>query len=139
MKEKTKGWIGWIVAAVVAAGIVWLVYEYEVSYYGITRGNQVRFIGDGFFVAAVLYLGIGALVWIANLGGLNGLRYLTYQVVTIFTPKKHRFEERKSYYDFLRERDKKGKTDNKVLLTVGGVCLLASIILAVVFDQFFLS
>lgn len=137
MKEKAKSYISWLIAIAVAAVVVGVVYGYEISNYGFTKAGAVRFIGDGFFVAAVLYLGIGALVWISNIGGMNGLHYLLYQVVTLFTPRNHRFEERKSYYDFLNERDKKGKRDNKCLLIIGGICLILSVILAFVFDRAF--
>lgn len=130
-----KKFTGWIVAIAAACLIVLAVYSYQISNYGYSTLNLVRYLCDGFFVAAVFYLCLGVLLWIADIGGFNGLKYLTYSLVTIFTPRKSRFEERKSYYEFLKEKESTEKRSNKVILITGVIFLVVSIVLSVVFEM----
>ncbi len=132
-----KKFSDWMIAIIVAVIMVAVVYCYQIGNYGYTTLNLVRYLCDGFFVTAVLYLCFGALVWISNIGGFNGLKYLTYSLVTLFSPRNSRFEERKSYYQFLNEKEKSDKkSSNNVLFVTGGLCLMIAIILSVVFEMF---
>lgn len=136
MNENKKKWKNWAAAAFLAAVITGLVTAYECSAYGISTINAIHFLCDGFFVSGLLFLCFGTLLWIAGLGGFSGIAYLFYSLGAIFTPKKSRFEERKSYYDFLREKETREKSKNRPLFCIGGVCILISLFLVVLFELY---
>lgn len=136
MLEFLKKISDWIIAIVIAVIMTAVVYFYQIGNYGFSRVNLVRYLGDGFFVTGILYLCFGTMVWISNIGGFNGLKYLSYTIMMLFSPGNSRLQERKSYYEFLEEKAKNGKkSSNKALFVTGGICLLAAIILSFVFEM----
>lgn len=79
---------------------------------------------NGFFTVSVLWLGLGALTWIAAFGGFDGWRYLTYVFREKYFSRKPKL---KSYFDFKQERmEKKETRPQKLLLLPGALYLLAA-------------
>jgi hypothetical protein len=136
MDKKKKNWQKYGITAGVALAITALVVWYEISEYGFSRMNMIHFLCDGFFVTAILLLGMGVMVWIAGLGGFNGMKYIFYSVANIFSPKNNKFEARKSYYDFLKEQEKKEKSDNRHLIVAGCIWILISLLFLIVFEMY---
>ena len=81
---------------------------------------------------------VGLLIWIAEAGNFYGLQYLGYSILRIFSLRKERFEGRKNYYEYCLEKIAKQKENGKspmrkILLIVGGVCLVLPLIFAELF------
>lgn len=139
MKKKTT-WLSYVVASAIAALIVLMVISYEIDTYGRNTVLLLEFLSDGFFTAAVLYLGCSVLMFIEEGGNFYGIQYLGHVVLRIFSPRKDRFESRKTYYEFCNEKkakqEEQGKSSLKwVLLFVGLGCLLISVVFLLVFYQ----
>lgn len=139
MGHNWKKWIGWAAAAAGALAVAAAVVLYESSLYeSMGFQMQMHVWCDGFFVSAVVFLGIGALVWISELGGFGAMGYLFYMTASIFSPRKKRFEERKSYYDFLREKEEKRTQKHpasRIWLITGGADMLLATLFLILFTR----
>lgn len=134
---KQKRWISYLVATVTAIVIALLTIYFENSTYGTDGVLLIQFCSDGFFTSAVMFLGCGILMAIEEAGNFYGIRYLGYTVVYLFSFRKERFENRKDYFTYCLEMKAKQKERDKpgskwVLLSVGGGCLIVSVICAAV-------
>lgn len=132
MKEK-KQLIRWSVTIAIAAVIVIATTFYEADLYEEKNEFLMHFISDGFFIVAVLYMGIGAMIWIYELGNFYGLQYLGYCLIHIFSARKDRFEERKNFYHYCMEKREKQKEKDRasikwVLLISGCISLLLAFV-----------
>ena len=133
MKGKKKYFTGLITAAI-ACVITILVISFELSNYGISKMNVLYALCDGFFVAGVCMLSLGILAWAAGQGSFYGVQFLFHSIAGIFSPRKDRFEKRKTYYEFVKEAKSKEKTDVRSVLFVGVIWLLAAIVMLVIFE-----
>ena len=130
--------LAYLIASALAVAIVLLCVSMELENGGADTALKVSFFSDGFFLAAVMYIGCGLLTFIAEAGNFYGLQFLGYTLVRVFSPRKERFEDRKDYFTYCTEKKarqaEKGKSSVKwVMLHVGLVCLAVSAILALVF------
>ena len=121
-----------ILAIIGAAIIITAVYFYDAGKFGYIQTNIIRYLSDGFFVTSVLYLCLAALISIAGAGGFSGFRYLTYSITTIFLPGNRRFDERKSYFDFLEEKTMYEQKKSSVVWGTGLICLVVAILLSLI-------
>ena len=122
MKRK---WAGWLICAAAAAGICAAVVGYERSY---ADWSLVRMVCDGCFVAGVLLLGLGALVWVANFGGFTALGYGWYLLVRKLSFSRTKFEGRMSYLEYVQQHGQKTKSPVCMLVT-GSACIAAASVL----------
>lgn len=102
--------------------------------------SVMQYLSDGFFTAAVLYIGCSVLMFIEEAGNFYGLQYLWYTVVRLFSPSKRHLEEKKDYFTYCQEkkerRAEEGKTPLKsAMLFVGLGCLALSLVFMFVFYQ----
>ena len=138
--KKKKIWISYLVAVAVAVAIALMAIGFEIETYGKSSVLLLEFFSDGFFTSAVLYLGCGILVFIEEAGNFYGIQYLCHWVLRMFSFRKDRFESRKTYFEFCREKKAKqedqGKSSLKwILLFVGLGCLVLSIVFLLVYYQ----
>lgn len=138
--NKKKTWLSYLVASAIAALIVLMTISLEIDTYGSNTVLFMEFLSDGFFVAAVLYLGCSVLMFIAEAGNFYGIQYLGHVFLRMFSSSKDRFDSRKTYFEFCNEKKEKqneqGKSSLKwVLLFVGLVCLAISVVFLLVFYQ----
>lgn len=134
MKQK-KTLMAYVIAAAAAAAIVLLTVWFEADTYGSSPELLLSFFSDGFFTAAVFYIGFGLLTFISEAGNFYGIQYLGYMVVCLFSFRKERFEGRKDYYTYCTEkkasRKERGKNTAKwTILLTGAGCLVLSVIFA---------
>ena len=122
-----------LIVLLVAFGIVW----YEISQYGSSYVNWMRFLCDGFFVVGIMMLCFGAMVWISQAGGFHALSYLFYTVGYMFTVNKNRFNRRKNFYEYKVEKEAKESGKDKSLqrriLITGAVSFVISLVFLVLF------
>lgn len=138
MKTGKKRWITYLVAAAIAALMVLLSISMEIETCGTEPAPLTQAFSNGFFLAAVLYLGCGALTFISEAGNFYGIQFLGYTMVRLFSVRKERFADRKDYFTYCTEKQakqqEKGKASAKwVMLQIGLVCLILSGICAVLY------
>ena len=138
MKEN-KNRVGWVVSAAFAVVIGVLFTLYELSSYEYSTRVLVHALADGFFAAAVLYLGFGLLMLIADAGNFYGLQYLAYSLAYTFSFRKSDFDKRKKdYYTFRLEKDEKRREGRRGFtrfrgILIGSICLAVSLGFTVLF------
>ncbi len=138
MNDKRKsGLIQSGVLAVIVLVVAFLIAWYEISQYGASYVNWMRFLCDGFFVVGILLLCFGAMVWISRAGGFHALSYLFYTVGYMFTTNKNRFNKRKNYYEYKVEKEAKETDKDKSLqqriLIAGAVSFVISLVFLILF------
>lgn len=136
-QNKKSALIQYGVLTVIALGLSILIAGYEISQYGASAENWIRFLCDGFFVSGILLLCFGAMMWIAQAGGFHAMSYLFYTVGYMFTANKNRFTKRKNYYEYKVEKEAKETGKDKWLqrriLIAGAVSFAISIVFLVLF------
>lgn len=133
-----KRWLSYLIAAAIALVIALLCISFEVEDKGTSPALLVQYLSDGCFLSAVLFLGCGALTFIAEAGNFYGIQFLGYTLVRLFSFRKERFDDRKDYFTYCTEKQarqkEKGKSAAKwVMLHVGLGCLVLSVVFAFVF------
>lgn len=95
--------------------------------------DTARIVCDAFFAAGAILLVAGALVWTFDNGITDGL---TYSARTMLNLRKRDYEtnERESYSAY-RERKHKNKGTVKEFLISGGVYLVVSVVLLLVYNN----
>ncbi len=95
--------------------------------------DTARIVCDAFFAAGAILLVAGALVWTFDNGITDGL---TYSARTMLNLRKKDYEtnERESYSAY-RERKHKNKGTVKEFLISGGVYLVVSVVLLLVYNN----
>ena len=88
-----------------------------------------RYLSDGFFVAAILFVGMGGLLWISTTGFFDIFSYAFKSLFVLFSPLK-KAKEFPHYYDYKCEKDAKreGKPITHTVLVVGLICLAVSLV-----------
>lgn len=117
-----RKYAGWLICAAAALAVCAAVVLYERSY---ASWDFMRMLCDGSFVAGVLFMGFGALVWVANFGGFTALGYGWYLLTRKLTVSRSKFEERMSYLEYVESRKEKHKNPVCIFVT-GLICLAAS-------------
>lgn len=110
------------IPAAMARGFVW----------GGNAGLNVRYLSDGFFVAAVMLIGVGALTWVSSTGFFDMFSYAFKSLLLLFSslkgPKEH-----PTYFDFKTARAEKRAKAQFFILFVGLGYLAASLICLAVY------
>ncbi|MGN0778646.1 MAG: DUF3899 domain-containing protein [Aristaeellaceae bacterium] len=132
-----RRWLAYLTASILALVVVALCISLELEKGEATRVQWVSFISDGFFLAAVLYVGCAVLTFIAEAGNFYGLQFLGHTLVRLFSPRDRR-EERKDYFTYCTEKKarqaEKGRSSVKwVMLQVGLACLVLSVLCVMVY------
>lgn len=119
----------YLIAFLAATGIFFLTISLR-SIYTETDLKQIyRFLSDGFTVPGLVFLMLGLLVWLANLGSFNGIGYVIkhlFSMLIPLSPKKHQ-----TYAQYLETRKKTGGYG--FLFVIGGIFLLVGIIFLILF------
>lgn len=93
--------------------------------------DKYLLLADGFFVPAVVLLGIGVLTWLSSTGQFAGLKYATYVMFERFRPGKG--EKPLSYPEFLEKYQPARKGNLMHLFAPGLYFLLLSFIFNALF------
>lgn len=97
--------------------------------------DKVMAIGDGFTVAAVLYLGFGAIMWVSSTGFFDIFGYAVKKAAHAIVPGMVNDDVGRYYeYKVEKEAKRKGFLDN-FTLKLGAIFLLISAVLLFVWYQ----
>ena len=132
MSRKSKLWITYLVLAAIAGVIVLAAVSFERQTHGPGAAQVVQYLSDGFFTAAVLYVGCSLLMYIQEAGNFYGIQFLFYTMAHLFSPRKSRAAERKTYYTYCLEKKERQAAEGKspvkpAMLLMGIVCLALSL------------
>ncbi|MGN1409560.1 MAG: DUF3899 domain-containing protein [Eubacteriales bacterium] len=135
-----KRWLSYLIASALALVIAFVGVSLEAENKGTDPVLWMQYLSDGFFLSAVLFLGGGALTFIAEAGNFYGLQFLGHELVRLFSFRKERFEDKKDYFTYCTEKQAKQKEKGKsavikVMLHVGLGCLALSLIFTFAFYQ----
>ena len=88
-----------------------------------------RWLSDGSFVSAVIFVGLGGLFWVSTTGFFDIFSYGFKSLFVLFSPLK-KVKEFPHYYDYKCEKDAKreGKPITHTVLVVGLICLAVSLV-----------
>ena len=88
-----------------------------------------RYLCDGFFIVAVLFVGMGTLLWVSTTGFFDIFSYAMKSLLVLFSPLKKPSEHPHFYeYKCEREAKRKGKSITHTVLIVGLILLALSLI-----------
>ena len=100
--------------------------------------DVLHLLCDGFFVPAVLMLGISGLAFVSNNGIFYVLGYAFKTLLSVHNwSQKNKFGERQTYGDYVEEKRAKGTKFPTEFLVVGLVFLAISIGLMAAFNHFY--
>jgi len=106
-----------------------MAYVYLLSRDFAGAGNRERYqlLCDALTVPGVLLVCAGALVWVSNLGALDGLFYGLRLAFRALIPGK-RLQKEESYHDYVARRQEKRVKGYGFLLISGAVTIAASLL-----------
>lgn len=120
-KRKKAIIVDGILGAAVAASVISMNWDLETGIW--------QKLCDGFFVAAVLLLGIGGIRWVNNTGSFDAMGYSIKTTVQTFLPmlQMGHLGEREDFLSY-KERKAEERKDPSDLLIVGAVYLALSLV-----------
>ncbi len=88
-----------------------------------------RYLSDGFFIVAVLFTGMGVLLWVSTTGFFDIFGYAMKSLLVLFSPLV-KPGEHPHYYEYKCEKEakRKGKPITHTVLIVGLILLAMSLI-----------
>lgn len=131
-----KNIISYVVAVVVSVGLILLVCGTKgVLTSHLTQQETIKYVCDGFFVAAVVLLGMGGLTWASGQGTFDGLGYTFSLWKEKFTNHKKDWHKREDFQEY-KERKAEKKKNRKInhFLVMGGVLMIVAAILMIVYN-----
>lgn len=131
MKKNLKYYI----QAGVGFGLAFAVMVYRGLFSKPSLADKVMAVGDGFTVAAVLYLGIGSLMWISTTGFFDIFGYAVKKAAHALIPGMVN-DDAGRYYEYKVEKEEKRKGFlEHFTLKLGLLFLIISAILLFVWYQ----
>lgn len=116
--------------------IVFLVMSARGAFKAEKTAEVVMAVGDGFTVAAFLYLGTGALVWVASTGWFDIFGFAVKRGIHAILPNFFP-EETDGYYEYkVKKAEKRKEFTEYLALKLGGIFLLISLLLTLVWYGF---
>lgn len=104
-------------------------------YADLPRAWQVRCLSDAMFIPAVLWLGVGGMMWIASTGFFDIFSYAFKSLLVLFSPLKNPKDHEHFYeYKLAKEEKRKLKAVPFTVLIVGAVLLVAALVLSFVHE-----
>lgn len=107
------------------------------GFWGWSAVEQYMILCDAFTIPAVMFLGIGGLVWASTMGAMDGLSYVVKYALGGLIPGYGRKEKQERYYDYLQRKRANRTTGYGFLLVVGGILgVIALIFLALYYGYY---
>ncbi|MBQ8622864.1 MAG: DUF3899 domain-containing protein [Oscillospiraceae bacterium] len=130
--SKLKGFVYTLVSALLLCAVLAVIR-------GLLEASDISHVfmilSDSCFVCSVLYIGLGALVWISLSGIFDILGFGIKSLKYLFTPIKKDPAEGGYYEYVLEKREKrKGKTPPYLVLIIGLIILVLAVIFLVLWS-----
>lgn len=127
------------ISIIVAIGIVLMVCGISgVLTTEMEQKEVVRYVCDGFFVSAILFICVGVLSWTSRDGVFDGIGYAFYIFKQRYVNVKRSGKYGESYSEYKeRVREKKGKGSFGHLFIIGGVFAVVTSVLFLVYTLAF--
>ncbi|MFA5485501.1 MAG: DUF3899 domain-containing protein [Bacilli bacterium] len=129
MNKTVAAILKYVVGFLIAAGIFFLAIGMRNIYTETDIRQIYRFLADGFSIPGMLYLGLGFLIWFANLGTFHGIGYSLrhlFMMLLPFVRKKHQ-----TYADYVEAQ--KTVSGYAFLFIIGGVFFATGIVFTILF------
>ncbi len=129
MKDQNQKWLPYAIQAAIAAVIAILSAKAFGFSWEADLAWQFRNASDGLFVAALLFIGFGLLMWVSTTGFFDMFSYGFSSLLVLFTALKDP-KEHKHFYEYKMEKEAKreGKGWQKSVLYIGLICLALSVL-----------
>ena len=108
-----------LIYAAVSAVIVLAIAALRGLFSSQNTQEAMRILCDAFFIAGVLFAGVGLLTWAASKGAYDIFSYAGKVIIMKFRPK----EDIPKYYEYVQEKSQSRKVWLKELAVCGVVCL----------------
>lgn len=131
-----KAILTYTISIIIAVGIVLLVCGINgVLTTELEQKEVVRYVCDGFFVSAILFISVGVLTWTSRDGVFDGIGYAfyTWKQRYVNYKKDGKFGETYSEYKE-RVRAKKSKSSFVHFFIIGGVFAVVAAVLYLVYN-----
>lgn len=131
-----KAILTYTISIIIAVGIVLLVCGINgVLTTELEQKEVVRYVCDGFFVSAILFISVGVLTWTSRDGVFDGIGYAfyTWKQRYVNHKKDGKFGETYSEYKE-RVRAKKSKSSFVHFFIIGGVFAVVAAVLYLVYN-----
>lgn len=86
---------------------------------------------DGFTIPGLVLVMVGLLIWLTNLGALDGISYAVGYAFKMLVPGYK--DKQETYGDYVARKREKRVTGYGFLFVVGGICLAAALVFMVLF------
>ena len=105
-------------------------------YAEIPQAWHVRCWSDAMFIPAVLWLGMGGMMWVATTDFFDIFRYSFSSLLVLFTPFKNP-KDHKHFYEYKQERaeKRKGKAVPVTVLVIGIVLMAGALITSFIHED----
>ncbi len=138
---KPKSIKPYIILSVVVIGVILTVCGINGLFTEELPPKQVvRYVCDAFFVAGALVLAIAGLTWCGKQGAFDGIGYSFSFLFDLRKPSNKRltWKKKESFEEYVeRKRAKDSKKTIKHFLIIGGILILVSAILLIVYNTAF--
>jgi len=102
--------------------------------FGLAASESYRMLSNAFTVTGTLFLGVGALVWVANEEVFFGLFYGLGHAVRMLIPGRKDKDD--TYYDYVEKQRAKGKVKGYAfILVIGAVFMAVAVIFLLLFNS----
>lgn len=133
--DKKQKMISYIVVFAIGILIV-LSMCFSSDFSSQTRTDMMKILSNAFFIPGVIFTGLGALIFVSNMGYFNVFDYGIKQMIsTRFTTKEKRKAFRDKYPDLytFNEEKKKEKAQFTFILFPGIIFILLAVLFTVLF------
>ena len=90
-------------------------------------------ISDGFIIPGVLFIDAGILTWVNKEEFFDMIGYAFSSLWTLFSPSEKTLEKRKTYNEYKKIRDEKGRKWYPFLLISGLITLFIGIVFFIIY------
>lgn len=128
MKEATRNkLIGYTVCIAFALAITLGVAMHQGFDLAASIGMNCRHLSDGFFVAGVMFTGLGLLTWVSTTGFFDMFSFAVKRAAEMLMPWV-RLKDRPNFYEYKMEKEAKRKKPLTTILFTGVGLILASLV-----------
>ena len=93
-----------------------------------------RFVCDAFYVASMMYLCIGGLIWVTGEGLFNGVGYAVSNWMHSVFHNTRDWKKKESFQEYRARKEKKKAVRVNEVIIIGGISLIVASILLLVYQ-----